>query len=172
MASAALDGGTGVLSRLEGGQVFELGAFAPAAMVGTATGVVALEPSGQLISLSTSGEVSASRALPLPRKVQLRASGDGKLVALFGGGRFAVVDSVTLASTPAEVPCPVSGVWWRAGAPLLVVECADLWLEVNALTSESVLLEPRRRLPSTLLGPGELYFQSCDLLPCTAEPPR
>lgn len=172
VASAPMDGGPSHLLRLEGESFVERGAFAPAALVGTAQGVVALEPSGQLIALSAEGEVSATRALPTSRNVALQTSGDGALVAISGGGRFAVVDAVTLKSTPAEVPCPVQHVWWRPGLPLLVVECFDLSLEVNALNSQSALVEPRRRVPSTLAGPAGMYVQSCDVLPCTAEAPR
>lgn len=172
IASGNTDGGPNALLRLEAGEFVERGAFAPAALVGTAHGVVGLEPSGQLIALSSTGEVFATRALPSSRNVQLQVSGDGALVAVFGGGRFAVIDARTLQSTPAEVPCPVQNVWWRAGAPLLVVECVDLSLEINALNSESALAEPRRRIPSTLVGPGGTYIQSCDVLPCTVEAPR
>ena len=172
IASGGVDGGPSSLLRLEGDQFVERGAFSPAALVGTAKGVVALEPSGQLIALSAAGEVSATRALPSSRNVQLQVSSDGALVALFGGGRFAVVDAVTLQSTPAEAPCPVEHVWWRAGVPLLVVECVDLALEINALNSESALAPPRRRIPSTLVGPTGVYVQSCDMLPCSVEAPR
>lgn len=172
VASAMGDGGPSSLLRLEAGQFVERGAFSPSALVGTATGVVALEPSGQLIALAANGEVSATRSLPFSRHVQLQTSSDGALVALNGEGRFAVVDALTLNSTPAEAACSVSQVWWRAGAPLLVVECVELSLEINALNSESALAEPRRRVPSTLVGPSGLYVQSCDVLPCTVEPPR
>ncbi len=172
IASGGSDGGPSALLRLENGEFVERGAFAPAALVGTARGVVGLEPSGQLIAVSSAGEVSATRALPSSRNVHLQVSGDGALVALYGGGRFAVVDAVTLTSTPAEAPCPVQNVWWRAGVPLLLVECVDLALEINALDSHSALAEPRRRVPSTLVGAPGLYIQSCDVLPCTVEAPR
>ena len=172
VASAEPDGGARGLFRLEGGAFVARGTFAPAAMVGTARGVLALEPEGQLISLGADGAVSATRALPMQRNVQLVASGDGALVALFGGGRFAVVNAVTLESTAAEVPCPVQQVWWRAEGPLLLVECVDLAIEVNALDSRSVLVDPRRRTPSVLSGPGGVYVESCDVLPCSVEAPR
>lgn len=172
IASSNADGGPNSLLRLEQGQFVEKGAFSPAALVGTAQGVVGLEPSGQLIALAASGAVSATRALPDSRRVQLQTSADGAYVALFGGGRFAVVDAVSLKSTPAEAPCPVEHVWWRPGSPLLVVDCVDLALEINALNSESALLSPRRRIPSTLVGPGGPYVQSCDVLPCSTEAPR
>jgi hypothetical protein len=172
IASGGVDGGPNALLRFEGADFVERGSFSPAALVGTSKGVVGLEPSGQLIALSSAGEVTATRALPSSRGVQLQVSSDGEWVALFGGGRFAVVKAESLESTPAEVPCPVRNVWWRAGAPFLVVECLDLVLEVNALTSQSSLAEPRRRVPATLVGPGGTYVQSCDVLPCTVEAPR
>lgn len=172
IATSHVDGGPSSLLRLEGGQFVERGAFVPAQVVGTAHGVVGLESSGELIALSTTGEVSATRALPDSRHVQLQTSSDGAYVALFGGGRFSVVDAVSLKSTPAEAPCPVEHLWWRPGTPMLVVECVDLSLEINALNSESVLAQPRRRIPSGLVGPGGVYVQSCDVLPCSVEPPR
>lgn len=172
IASGGVDGGPTSLLRLEHGEFVERGSFSPAALVGTASGVVGLEPSGQLIALSGAGEVSATRALPSSRGVQLQVSSDGALVALFGGGRFAVVNTRTLESTPAEVPCAVRNVWWRAGAPFLVVECVDIVLEVNALDSTSSLLDPRARTPAALVGPGGGYVTSCDVLPCSVSAPR
>jgi hypothetical protein len=172
IASGEADGGPNSLLRLEHGVFVERGHFSPAALVGTAHGVVGLEPTGQLISLSGAGEVSATRALPNSRGVQLQVSGDGSLVALYGGGKFAVVNAATLASTPAEVPCPVRNVWWRVGAPFLVVECLDIVLEVNALDSTSSLLDPRARTPASLVGAGGTYVTSCDVLPCSVSAPR
>lgn len=172
ISSAQTDGGPASLFHLEQGQLIERGAFNASALVGTAQGVVALEPSGQLVALSASSGASATRAVPFSRNVQLKASSDGALVALFGGGRFAVVDAVTLQSTPAEAPCAVIHLWWRPSEPVVVVDCGDLSLEINALTSVSALVEPRRRVPSTLMSPLGLYIQSCDVLPCTVEAPR
>lgn len=172
LASGRADGGPASLLRLEAGAFVERGALLPAVLLGTAHGVVALEPSGQLVAVSTEGAVTASRELPVGRNVQLRASGDGTLVALYGGGRFAVVNAQSLESTAAEAPCPVRGAWWRPGVPLVVVECADLTVEINALNSESVLLDPRQRMPSTLIGPAGVYVQACDQLPCSVAAPR
>jgi hypothetical protein len=172
VAASTLDGGVHGLSRLENGAFVSRGSFSPAAMVGTARGVIALEPQGQLIALAGDGSVSATRALPMQRDVHLISSIDGSLVALFGGGKFAVVNSTTLESTPAEVPCPVQHVWWRVEGPLLLVECVDISIELNALDSQSVLVDPRQRSRSTLTGPTGVYVQSCDVLPCIAEAPR
>lgn len=172
VAVTSKDGGSELLLRREQQRFVEHGAVSPIAMVGTAWGLLAVDASGQVISVSSSGEVSATRQLPLTRHVQLAASADGQWVALWSGGRFAVVNAHTLESTPAEVACPVRQVWWRTSGPLMVVDCIDITLEVNALTSESALLEPRQRVPSTLLGVAGIYMEPCDVLACSAEPPR
>lgn len=160
------------LLRFDGKEFVERGAFAPAALVGTANGVVALETQGQLIALSANGAVTATRELPMQRGVHLVANSEGTHLALFSGGKFAVIDAKTLESTPAEAPCPVTWVWWRVGSPLLLVECVDISIEINALDSRSTLLEPRQRIRSVLSGPSGVYVQSCDVLPCSATPPR
>jgi hypothetical protein len=172
VASGATDGGAHGLLRLEHGAFVERGSFAPAAMVGTATGVVALDPEGRLVALDGNGAVTATRELPMQRSVHLVTSGDGAMVALYGGGKFAVVSATTLASTPAEVPCPVSHVWWRPKLPLVLVECVDMAVEVNVLDSTSALMDPRGRTRSVLAGPGEVFVTSCDVLPCSSDPPR
>lgn len=159
------------LLRLQEQTFVTRGAFAPAALVGTASGVVALEASGQLIALSVDGAVTATRELPVQRGVHLTVNSEGTYLALFSGGKFAVINAQTLESTQAEAPCPVSWVWWRPGSPLLLVECVDIALEINALDSRSTLLEPRRRIHSVLSGPSGHYVQSCDVLPCSATPP-
>lgn len=172
VASASLDGGPRGLLRLEHGQLVERGALAPTAMAGTASGVVAVDGDGRLVSLDGSGAVSATRELPMQRGVHLVVNAEGTLVAVHGGGRFAVVDATTLASTPAEVPCAVAWVWWRPAVPLVLVECVDLAVEVNVLDSQSALMDPRRRTRSELSGPKGVYVTSCDVLPCSTEAPR
>ncbi len=159
------------LLRLQGNTFVEQGALALSSLVGAAYGVVALGEDGQLVSVKADGTVQ-TRALPDARGVRLAANADGALVALWGGGRFSVVNSVTLESTRAEVACPVREVWWRPEPALLVAACDELAFEVHALTSEQVLLPARSRAAATLLGPGGSYVTPCDVLPCTAEPPR
>jgi hypothetical protein len=171
IAQAAGDVDSPKVLRLEGTSFVERGAFAPAGMVGTLNGIVALEPQGQLIALSSDGAVTATRTLPLQRLVHLAVNSEGTHLALFGGGKFSVIDAKTLESTPAEAPCPVSWVWWRPGSPLLLVECVDIAIEINAIDSRSTLLEPRQRIHSMLTGPTGVYVQSCDVLPCSATPP-
>ncbi len=166
------DGGGATLARLEGEGFVERGVLEAAALAGTRQGVVVLEATGELLAVGAAGEVSATRALPSSRGVVLQASADGSLVSLVSGGRFSVIDAVTLASTPAEVPCPVRTTWWRPQGAQVVVECLDLVIEVNAHDSQSQLLQPRRRVESTLVGPGGPYVQACDGLPCTVEAPR
>lgn len=172
LAAPGRDGGAASLLRLEQGQLVDRGALAPTALVGTARGVLALDASGQLVSVSGEGDVLAARALPGPLAVQLAASADGALVSLVGEGRFAVVRVDTLEQTPTRASCPVQRAWWRPGTARLVVECADLALDLDALSSEGTLADPARRAPSVLLGAAGLYAQPCDQLPCSAEPPK
>lgn len=167
----ARDVGGGGLWRLERGAFVERGALTPAALVGTAEGVVALDAQGQLVSLAVDGAVSATRPLPFQRNVHVLADASGTLIALFGGGKFAVVNAKTLDSTSAEAPCAVTWAWWRPDSPLVLVQCVDLVFEVNAIDSRSNLLDPRQRIRSTLMGTGNVYVQPCDSLPCSATPP-
>ncbi len=172
VATSADDAGHAALLRLENGALVERGPFAAAALVGVAGGVVALEADGSLVSLSGDGALRASRELPSARHVQLATNADGLLVSVSGGGRLTVVNAATLASTPAEVACSVSRMWWRPEAPLFLAECVDITLEVHAVTSHSMLMDARRRVPSVLSGPGGVYVQACDVLPCSVEAPR
>lgn len=170
LARAPLDGGAASLQHLEDDHFVERGQLAPTAMEGTAHGVLLLDAQGQVLAVGPDGSVLASRQIPLERRVTLVSNATGSLVALFGGGRFAVINTATLASTPAEAPCPVEYVWWRPEEVLLVAQCLDLVVEINALDSRSALLEPRQRTKSVLSGP--VYVERCDMLPCTAEAPR
>ncbi len=150
----------------------ERGHAGVSALVGAAFGVVALEADGTLVALKADGSVSATRALPSSREVKLATNADGALVALWGGGRLTIVNSVTLESTRAEVGCAVRNVWWRPEPPLFLADCGDLTFEVHALTSESALMPARARSTATLSGPGGLYVTPCDALPCTTETVR
>lgn len=160
------------LFKLEHGAWVEHGRFPTSALVGVAFGVVVLHDDGTLASLRSDGSVSATRQLPAARGVRLAANADGALVAVWGGGKLSVVNSVTLEPTRAEVACAVREVWWRPEAPLFVAECFDMTFEVNAFTSESALLQARRRAPSTLVGATGEYVTACDVLPCSVEAPR
>lgn len=166
------DAGPTGLWRLEAGDFVERGAFSAAALTGTREGVVAVDPLGQLVAIGADGTLFATRPLPMQRNVHLVTDAGGTMVALFGGGKFSVVNAKSLASTPAEAPCPVKWTWWRPGSPLLLVECTDLTFEINAIDSTSQLMEPRRRIHSTLVGADALYVQACDQLPCSATPPQ
>lgn len=160
------------LERREGERFVERGTFSPTAMVGTARGVLAIDPQGQLIALAADGSISASRQLTFPLRVTMSVNVTGSLVSLFSGGRFTVVNAVTLESTPAEAPCPVRWVWWRPEEVLLLAECVDMAIELNALDSRSALMQARAREHSTLSGPSGVYFEACDNLPCSVEAPR
>lgn len=171
LAQDSADAGGARLVMWNGTELVERGSFAPAALAGTAKGVVAMDPAGQLVAISGDGTVTATRALPGQRQVQLVSDATGRMVALFGGGKFAVVDATTLDSTAAEAPCPVRWAWWRPDSPLVLVDCVDITVELNAIDSRSMLVDARQRIRSTLLGPGGRYVQACDVLPCSATPP-
>lgn len=160
------------LSRLEDGAWVEKGHFATSALVGAAFGVVALHDDGTLAALKSDGSVSGTRQLPDARGVRLAVNADGALVAVWGGGKLSIVNSVTLEPTRAEVACAVREVWWRPEPQLFVAACFDVTVEVNAFTSESALLQARRRAPSALVGATGDYVTGCDVLPCSVEAPR
>ncbi|PZR05363.1 MAG: hypothetical protein DI536_32330 [Archangium gephyra] len=172
VSTSSDDAGEAALLRLEGGTLVERGPLRATAVVGVRGGVVALAADGSLVSIAGDGSVRARRELPSARNVNLAANADGALVALWGGGKLTVVNAGTLESTPAEVACSVSRVWWRPEAPLFLADCLDISVEVHALTSHSALVDARRRVPSTLTGPGGVYVQACDGLPCSVEAPR
>ena len=172
LARAAGDAGPAAVLRLEGNAFVERGTVAPTAMTGTQQGLVTIDAQGQVLAIAADGSITASRDIPLERRVRLVSNANGALVALFGGGKFAVIDARTLQSTPAEAPCPVNYVWWRPEEVLLVAECVDISVEINALDSRSALLQPRQRSRSVLTGPAGVYVESCDVLPCSAEAPR
>lgn len=171
-AGALWVSGDATLLRVENGTLVERGPISASALVGVRGGVVALAADGSLISVGGDGSVRAQRALPSARKVSLAVNADGALVALWGGGKLTVVNALTLESTPAEIACSVSRVWWRVEAPLLLADCLDISVEVHAMTSQSALVDARRRVASTLTGPGGVYVEACDGLPCSVEAPR
>ena len=160
------------LFKSEHGAWVEHGRFAASALVGAAFGVVALQDDGTLVAVKDDGSVTATRQLPAARGVKLAANADGALVAVWGGGKLSIINSVTLEPTRAEVACAVREVWWRPEPQLFVAECFDMTFEVNAFTSESALLQARRRTPSTLVGATGDYVTGCDVLPCSVEAPR
>lgn len=172
VSTSSDDAGDAALLRLENGKLVERGPISATAVVGVQGGVVALAADGSLVSVSGDGSVRGRRELPSARNVNLAVNADGALVALWGGGKLTVVNAVTLESTPAEVACSVSRVWWRPEPPLFLADCLDISVEVHALTSQSALVDARRRVPSTLTGPAGIYVQACDGLPCSVEAPR
>jgi hypothetical protein len=164
--------GTSTLMILTEGKWVDRGPSRLSELVGTAHGVLALEADGLLLSLTNTGEVSASRSLAMLRGVKMASNSTGQWVAIWGGGHLAVVNARSLESLPAEVPCAATHVWWRPNEPVLVVECVDLTLEVNVLDSNTTLLDPRKRVRSFLAGKAGVYVQPCDVLPCSADAPR
>jgi hypothetical protein len=175
VASRSADAAHTRLAVLEAGALREVGQLEVQALAGTAGGVVVLEPGGRLVSLSAPGGVAGTHHLPNGelRAAALSTSADGERVAVVvGGGVFAFTSGLELLR--AEAPCEVERLWWPALGHRALLECraeAPLALSFDVDTGETSAVAARARAPATLVGPAGVWFQSCDVLPCTAEPP-
>jgi hypothetical protein len=158
-----------------GDEPADLGELPVQALAGTREGVVVLEPTGLLAALTQKGEMVGTHQLPPGdvRAATLASSADGDRVAVaVGGGVFALTSRLAL--TRAESPCSVESLWWLAEGHQVLVSCAGesalaLTLEVD--TGQTEAAPARLRVRSTLVGPAGVWFQPCDVLPCSAEPP-
>lgn len=170
-----------VLSILEGGATRILGSVAPQALVGTAEGVVALEPSGRLLSVHADGAVGGLAELPALARAQVTASADGRRVAVVAGGGFWVFDSATLTQLRKEAPCDIEALWWLRdvaadGGParrVARVACgpdASWGLDIDVDSNAQEKAAPPQ-VRSVLAGPDGPWVQACDVLPCTAVEP-
>lgn len=176
VAQQAADTSRPRLLVLRGGdEPADLGELPVQALAGTREGVVVLEPTGLLAALTQKGEMVGTHQLPPGdvRAATLASSADGDRVAVaVGGGVFALTSRLAL--TRAESPCSVESLWWLAEGHQVLVSCAGesalaLTLEVD--TGQTEAAPARLRVRSTLVGPAGVWFQPCDVLPCSAEPP-
>lgn len=155
-----------------------IGRVAPQHLVGTAGGVVVLEPGGRLVSVHADGAVGGLVDLPPMENVQLTASADGERVALVVGGGLYVFEAARLVKLRGEAPCDVEYLWWLRdggdGGPArrhAQLACGPdsswgLSLDVDSNAQEKAA-PPRER--AVLAGPRGPYVRRCDMLPCTAE---
>lgn len=155
-----------------------VGTVAPQHLVGTAQGVVVLEPGGRLVSVHADGAVGGLVDLPPMTDVQLTASADGERVALVVGGGMHVFEAANLRKVRSEAPCDLEYLWWRRdeadGGPArhrALLSCGPeaswgLAVDVDSNAQEKAA-PPRER--AVLAGPGGPYVRRCDMLPCTAE---
>jgi hypothetical protein len=153
----------------------DLGELAVQALAGLADGVVVLEPSGHLVALDQAGAVVGTHQLPQGdvRTAVVTTSGDGQRVLVTVGGGIFAFDGA-LALLRAEAPCEVAATWWQATGHRVLVACAGatpLALAFDVDTGQTEATPARPRAASSLVGPAGVWFQACDVLPCSAEPP-
>jgi hypothetical protein len=173
VAARGADAGLSGLFLLGSG-VRHVGPLMPQALVGVHDGVVALEPSGRLVSVLEDGSVSGSAELPSAEGAVLTSSGDGTRVAVSVGGGFFAFDAQTLKVLRAEAPCRVQRLWWKKAGHRVLVTCGpdETWaLEVDVDTGQAETAGAHPRAPSVLAGPDGPWVQPCDMLPCTADEP-
>jgi hypothetical protein len=174
IAARGADAGASGLFRLGDGAPEPVGPLSPQALAGTAEGVVALEPSGRLLSVSGDGRVTGARDLPSADGAALSTSGDGQRVAVRVAGGLFALDAVTLKVLRAEAPCAVEQLWWLKGGHRVLLSCgpdASWALELDVDTGHRETAPARPRVESVLAGPDGPWVQACDMLPCTAEEP-
>lgn len=144
------------------------------ALAGTVRGVAVLEPSAQLTVLSEDGAVEGSVRLPSSdvRGAVLSSSGDGERVTVVVGGGVYVF-SARAELLRAEAPCTIDFLWWLDGHRALLAcrPVGALWLTIELDSGRAETAEARPRVPSVRAGPGALWVQPCDVLPCTAPAP-
>ncbi len=153
-----------------------VGDVAPISLAGHAQGVVVLEASGRLFSLSGADEVTGHAALPGPPTgdVQLTVDVEGERVALIAGRGVFAYRALDLRPLRAEGPCEAEYLWWSTEPGKAIVACGpkESWaLTLQVDTGEREAAPPRTRVRSTLAQRAKRYVQSCEQLPCSAPAP-
>lgn len=150
--------------------------LAPVALTGHAEGVVALETSGRLVSLSGDGAVLSVAQLPeSPKKsVELATNANGTLVSLTTGGGVVIFNAKDLTTVRAEAPCQVEWAWWLEQSDELLLSCGpsgSFSLRMNARTGDREVAEVLRQRPSVRVPNLGHYVEDCGALPCSTRPP-
>ncbi|MCC6336173.1 MAG: hypothetical protein IT380_19575 [Myxococcales bacterium] len=174
VAARGADAGLSGLFVLEEGTSRPVGELTPRALAGTRDGVVALEPTGRVVSLDAEGHLTGVRDLPSAQGAVVTSSADGLRVAVLVGGGLYALDALTLAVLRAEAPCQVERLWWTKGGHRVLLSCGPgqswaLWVDVDSGQTDTA--PARARVDSVLAGPDGPWVQACDVLPCTAEEP-
>lgn len=170
----------GHLLRERSGALQPVGDIAPPEwLIGHEGGVVALDATGQLVSVAPDGKVLGQAQVPGPGG-RLSVGPGGTLAAVEWGGGVLVYDARSLELVRAEAPCAVEFLWWLDSADQVLLACggpasqdapgpASLRFDVRTGAREEV---PARTRPPARRLPGRaLYVQGCDGFPCTASPP-
>lgn len=170
----------GHLLRERDGALLPVGDIAPPEWLsGHAGGVLALDATGQLVSVAPDGKVLGQAQVPGPGG-RLSIGPGGVLAAVEWGGGVIVYDARTLELVRAEAPCTVEFLWWLDTADQVLLACGapaspdapgpgSLRFDVRTGAREAV--PARTRAPARRLSGRALYVQGCDGFPCTASPP-
>jgi len=151
-----------------------VGEVRPTAIVGHTRGVMVLEPTGKVLSVSD-GEVTGWDP-------QVGTVGDAPVLAVNGSGTLGLVltptglfvyDAQTSKTVYSGRPCQVSHAWWSAAnEDTVILACApSSAMELHVRNGEHKALPQRERTPSFLVPGLKKYAQACNALPCTAPDP-
>ncbi|NOK11117.1 hypothetical protein [Corallococcus exercitus] len=170
----------GRLLRERDGALQPVGDIAPPEwLIGHAGGVLALDATGQLVSVAPDGKVLGQAQVPGPGG-RLSVGPGGVLAAVEWGGGVIVYDARTLELVRAEAPCAVEFLWWLDGADQVLLACGapaspdtpgPASLRFNVRTGAREAVPASTRAPARRLSGRALYVQGCDGFPCTASPP-
>ncbi|GEN06873.1 hypothetical protein SAMN05443572_104502 [Myxococcus fulvus] len=164
----------GRLLREDGATLVPMGDFQPIALAGHAHGMLALDASGQLVSVSSSGSVLAQTLVPAST-ARLTVGAGGVLAAVLSDGHLRVYDTRSLSHRPLDVPCQVETMWWLDAPEQLMIGCSPTGapsFSLDVRTGERAPVPEGRALaPARRLSGRALYVQGCDGFPCTAPPP-
>jgi len=162
------------LLREDGRALKPVGDFAPVALAGHAQGVLALDVSGQLVSVAADGALLGQTQVS-PGGGRLFVGANDTLAAVLSEGTLRVYDARTLAPHEVRPPCPVDTVWWLDAPERLLIGCSPSGAPSFTLDVRTGGLEEtpggRSLTPARRLGSRPLYVQGCDGFPCTAPPP-
>jgi hypothetical protein len=147
---------------------------APVALTGHASGVIALDAAGRLVSLSVAGDSRGFAEAPRVSEPRLIADASGELIALAGSGALWIYRAADLRPVLREAPCQVEYMWWTQQPGRALVACgpgASWALEIDARTGARQEAPRRERTRSVLVPKLVAYVVPCEGLPCEAPPP-
>ncbi|MFL5320962.1 MAG: hypothetical protein ACJ790_14965 [Myxococcaceae bacterium] len=177
--SRTKDGEAELLKLSREGSGFESAGELGGILVGTAHGVVGLDSSARLVSVSGDGSVTGIVSLPerqlwsVEKPPRLLVNSDGTLVLVVAYSGIFVFDAQTLDKVRAEAPCNVEWAWWLQSDDLLL-SCgpnASWSLKLNARTGEREQARLPHGRPSVRVPGIGTYVEDCGALPCSTNPP-
>ncbi|AKQ63202.1 hypothetical protein A176_000114 [Myxococcus hansupus] len=166
----------GALWRDDGAAPKRVGDFSPVTLVSHASGVLALDAEGQLVSVAPDGAVLGQVAVPPDTDARLSVGAEGAYAAVLAGNALQFYEARTLAPLPSEVPCVADGLWWLHSPEHVLVGCVQQGEEGQAFSVDlrTAMSEPAERplgAPARRLLGQPLYVHGCDGFPCTAPAP-